>query len=52
MLLVPRQKEHFGRLSINALAFAGSLLVRNADELAMVRASGPMEALRAITFAR
>jgi len=51
MLLVPRRQEHFGRLSINALAFAGSLLVRTRDELAAVQASGPMAVLEAITFA-
>jgi ATP adenylyltransferase len=49
MLLVPRRQEHFGRLSINALAFAGSLLVRNQEELAAVRASGPMTVLQKIT---
>ncbi len=42
MLLVPRGSEHFQSISINALGFAGSLLVRNDIELAAVREAGPL----------
>jgi ATP adenylyltransferase len=48
MLLVPRTREHFGTISINALGFAGSLFVRNDAELDALRAAGPMNALRAV----
>jgi len=48
MLLVPRAQERFGSISVNALGFAGSLFVRDADELAALRAAGPIAALRAV----
>lgn len=45
MLLVPRLKEHFYSISLNALAFAGSLFVKTNAELAFIAAHGPMAAL-------
>lgn len=49
MLLVPRSRDRFEGVSINALAFAGSLFVRDAaHEEALVRA-GPMAVLQAVT---
>jgi ATP adenylyltransferase len=51
MLLVPRARERFGTISVNALGFAGSLFVRDADELAALRAAGPIAALRAVAQA-
>jgi ATP adenylyltransferase len=50
MLLVPRSREHFGAISVNALGFAGSLFVRNEDEMAALRAAGPMSVLRAVAM--
>lgn len=50
LLLVPRSEECFAGLSINALGFAGSLLVRNREQLAALRRHGPMTALRQVTF--
>ena len=47
MLMVPRRAEHFESISINALGFAGALLVRTEPELALIRERGPMTALRA-----
>jgi ATP adenylyltransferase len=52
MLLVPRSKEHFEDISLNSLAFAGSLFVRNEAQLARLQAAGPMQALRAVTVPR
>jgi len=46
LLLVPRSREHFGSLSINALGFAGALLVWNEEQLRALRAAGPFTALR------
>ena len=52
MLLVPRRCEHWEPapgargISVNALGFAGSLLVRNQEQLQLVRECGPMEVLR------
>ena len=48
MLLVPRSRECFEGISINALGFAGAFLVKNAQQLAMLRRAGPMTALRQV----
>lgn len=48
-MVVPRTQETFDSLSLNALAFAGSLLVKNREQLERVRAVGPMAILRAVT---
>lgn len=45
MLLVPRSKEHYQTISINALGFAGSLFVRNHGELEAVQTKGPLSIL-------
>jgi ATP adenylyltransferase len=50
MLLVPRSREHFGTISVNALGFAGSLFVRDEAEMAALRAAGPMKALAAVAM--
>jgi ATP adenylyltransferase len=52
MLVVPRSHEHAGTISINALGFAGSLFVRNAEELAFLREIGPLTALGRVAPAR
>jgi ATP adenylyltransferase len=51
MLLVPRSREAFGRIPINALGFAGALLVRNEADLELLKARGPMVALRHVATA-
>ncbi len=45
LLLVPRTKEFFEDISLNALAFAGSLFVRNEQQLERLKIIGPMKAL-------
>lgn len=45
MFLVPRSKEFYGATSINSIGFAGGLLVKDQDQLDLIKASGPMEAL-------
>jgi ATP adenylyltransferase len=50
MLLVPRSREHFEDISFNSLAFAGSLFVRNEQQLERLRGYGPMNALRSVTI--
>ena len=49
MLAVPRSRERFGTISINALGFAGSLFVRDEEEMQDLRDAGPMRALRAVS---
>jgi ATP adenylyltransferase len=50
MLLVPRSAEHASGMSINALGFAGALLVRNDAELHEVERTGPMSLLQRVSF--
>jgi ATP adenylyltransferase len=50
MLLVPRSREFFEDISINALAFAGSFFVRNERQLDRLRTAGPLNALTAVSF--
>jgi ATP adenylyltransferase len=45
MMFVPRAREHFESVSVNALGFAGSLFVRNERELQLVKRTGPMNVL-------
>lgn len=52
MLLVPRARERFGSISVNALGFAGSLFVRDDAELAALARAGPMAALTAVARPR
>jgi ATP adenylyltransferase len=52
LLLVPRSRECFEGISINALGFAGALLVRNAAQLELLRTHGPMTALRHVALPR
>lgn len=46
MLLVPRCRESFESISLNALAFAGTLLVRDEQQLNALKRCGPMRAIR------
>jgi ATP adenylyltransferase len=48
MLLVPRGAEKYRSISVNSLGFAGSLLVRDEEELTLVREVGPMTILRSV----
>ncbi len=45
MLFVPRRQECFRSISLNAMAFAGSLLVKDEQQLQALRSGGPMQAL-------
>ena len=51
MLLVPRAYEQCEAMSVNALGFAGALLVRNAEQLAWLTAYGPMRVLQQVAVA-
>ncbi|MEH2359358.1 ATP adenylyltransferase family protein [Nostoc sp.] len=46
ILIVPRSQEHFQSISVNSLGFAGALLVRNAAEMEILKAQGPMTILK------
>lgn len=49
MLMVPRSKGMFGPVSVNALGFAGSLVVQDDDEFEFVRRTGPWKILQAVS---
>ncbi|RMH37192.1 MAG: phosphorylase [Nitrospirae bacterium] len=48
MLLVPRSKECFRDISINSLGFAGAFLVKDREQLELVKQYGPMSLLREV----
>lgn len=48
MLVVPRSRERFETVSVNALGYAGSLFLRNREELRRVEQAGPMAVLRSV----
>ncbi len=50
MLLVPRARDAYQAISVNSLGFAGSLFVRDADQMAVLRAHGPMAQLRDVCY--
>ncbi len=52
MFLVPRTRGFWSAIEVNALGFAGSLLVRNPAQLDFVKREGPMTLLRNVGCAR
>lgn len=48
MLLVPRRKERFESIPVNALGFAGSLFVRDEAQMQVLMRAGPMAVLSAV----
>lgn len=52
LLLVPRSQEFFDGISINALGFAGALLVKDKAQLEILKVRGPMAALESVALAR
>jgi len=45
MMVVPRARERWEGISVNALGYAGSLLVRDRAQLARLREAGPLRVL-------
>lgn len=50
MLVVPRRKEKFQHISVNALGFVGCLLVKDDESLQMVKNVGPMNVLSTVAL--
>ncbi len=46
MMIVPRLRESFHSISVNSLGFAGALLVRNSDEMQILKQYGPITVLK------
>ncbi len=51
MLLVPRSRECFADLSINALGYAGSLFVKDDEAFEALQQAGPLSVLREVAVA-
>jgi ATP adenylyltransferase len=45
MMMIPRRREHFHSISLNAMAFAGALLVKNERQFKLLVQKGPTSAL-------
>lgn len=52
MMVVPRTRECFHTISINALGFAGALLVRDTGELGMLKSHRPLAVLQHVARPR
>jgi sulfate adenylyltransferase (ADP) / ATP adenylyltransferase len=52
MLVVPRRQDCFEQIAVNALGFAGALLVRNLEQMEHLQAIRPMNLLRGVAFER
>jgi sulfate adenylyltransferase (ADP) / ATP adenylyltransferase len=50
MLIVPRSQEEFQGISINSLGFAGALLVRNQEQMQLLKQQGPMNILKSVAI--
>ena len=48
MLIVPRDREFYRSISINSLGFAGALLVRDREQLELVKEVSPLNILKAV----
>ena len=48
MFIVPRSQEHFESISVNSLGFAGALLVRNQEQMQMLKVVSPMGILKQV----
>lgn len=50
LLLVPRSREHFEGISLNALSFGGTLYVRAPAQAELIRRVGPLQALASVAM--
>jgi ATP adenylyltransferase len=48
MIAIARQQDHYESIPVNSLGFAGSLLVKNAEQLELLKALGPMTILKQV----
>ncbi|OCQ97801.1 phosphorylase [Nostoc sp. MBR 210] len=48
MLIVPRSQEKFQSISVNSLGFAGALLVKNEQEMQLLKNTGPINILKEV----
>ncbi len=48
MLVLPRSREHFQGISLNALSFGGTFYVRDPAQIDAIRAAGPLQVLSSV----
>ena len=48
MMLVPRARAESHGINVNAMGFAGSLLVKNPEQLQRLQELGPLELLKQV----
>lgn len=49
MLVVPRKEEDFQSISVNSLGFAGALLVRNEEQMKIIKECQPLTVLKGVS---
>ncbi len=52
MLALPRQQDQYQSIPVNSLGFAGSLLVKNREQLELLKTLGPMTILKHVACQR
>ncbi|MBD0334379.1 MAG: phosphorylase [Cyanobacteria bacterium Co-bin13] len=52
MLAVPRRQDSYQSIPVNSLGFAGSLLVKNEEQLRLLREIGPLTLLTHVAYPR
>ncbi|MBW4459062.1 MAG: phosphorylase [Nodosilinea sp. WJT8-NPBG4] len=52
MMAVARQQDHYQSIPVNSLGFAGSLLVKNPEQLDLLKTLGPMTVLQQVACLR
>jgi len=50
MMIIGRRQDHYQSIPVNSLGFAGSLLVKNPEQLALLKAIGPMTLLQQVAY--
>ncbi|MGB3514699.1 MAG: DUF4922 domain-containing protein [Microcoleaceae cyanobacterium] len=48
MLVVPRMEEEFQNISINSLGFVGAMLVKNREQMEIIKQNGPLKILQKV----
>ncbi|MEM6256132.1 MAG: DUF4922 domain-containing protein [Cyanobacteria bacterium P01_D01_bin.156] len=52
MMVVPRCQDDYQGISVNSLGFAGSLLVKNQEQMAQLKTTGPLKLLENVGLAK
>ena len=52
MLLIPRSRESFESIAVNSLGFAGTMFVRNEQQMQILKELGPMRVLSQVAISK